>query len=207
MPTTMKKESESTTLMQIPQELIERGREIAGRGHEVWLAGLGAFAAVEEEGTSLFNNLVQRGKKLEDTGRKRVDELREQVDERRTRMVDRLDERLYQPMMDAMKSFGVPTRREIRSLTEKVEALTRQVEVLVARMPEAAPVEYTVYYVMAEGEGWIVGMEGKDAPITSVATKDLALERARELAHQRIPSRLHVYRKDGSIQDTFTYEE
>ncbi|NIP80099.1 MAG: DUF2188 domain-containing protein, partial [Gemmatimonadetes bacterium] len=37
--------------------------------------------------------------------------------------------------------------------------------------------------------------------------KEKALERARELAHGQAPSRLHVYRKDGSIQDTFTYEE
>jgi hypothetical protein len=37
--------------------------------------------------------------------------------------------------------------------------------------------------------------------------KEKALERARQLAHGHAPSRLHVYRMDGSIQDTFTYEE
>ena len=62
--TTQTKESEFT-LLKIPQDLIERGRGIAGMGHDVWLAGLGAFAAVEEEGSSMFNNLVERGRTVE----------------------------------------------------------------------------------------------------------------------------------------------
>ena len=206
MPTTVKKESDNT-LMQIPKELIERGRDIAGRGHDVWLAGLGAFAAVEEEGTSLFNSLVKRGRKVEDTGRRKVEDLRGDVGQRRHRAAEQIDEHLYQPIMDALRSLGVPTRREIRNLSAKVDVLTRQVEILVARMPEPAPREYTVYYVMAGDDGWIVGLEGSEHPLATVPTKEQATERAREEVHAHMPSRLHVYRKDGSIQDTFTYEE
>ena len=33
----------------------------------------------------------------------------------------------------------------------------------------------------------------------------MPLEEARVLANKHAPSRLHVYKKDGTIQDTFTY--
>ena len=38
--------------------------------HSIWLAGLGALAAAEDEGTRLFSQLVQRGRSVEALGRK-----------------------------------------------------------------------------------------------------------------------------------------
>jgi poly(hydroxyalkanoate) granule-associated protein len=194
-------------LKRIPQELLDRGRDLAGRGHEVWLAGLGAFAAVEEEGTAFFTDLVRRGRKVEETGRKRLDAVRDRIEEQQQRAVDELDERLYQPMSEALRRFGVPTRGEIEGLSHKVDGLTRQVQMLVARLPSSAPTGVTTYYVMAAEEGWIVGQEGLPEALQAFPTKDQALDHARELAHATVPSRLHVYRKDGSIQDTWGYEE
>ncbi len=205
MPTQTKERD--STLMKIPQDLIERGRGLAGMGHDVWLAGLGAFAAVEEEGSALYDRLVKRGRTVEKSGRKRVEEMREEMEDRQQKVTHGLEERVYDPIMNALRSFGVPTRREIRELTGKVDALTRQVQVLVSQMPGAAPGEYETYYVMAREDTWIVGREGADEPLFVEPTKELALERARQVVHSQAPSRLHVYRRDGSIQDTFTYEE
>jgi poly(hydroxyalkanoate) granule-associated protein len=205
--TTESREQSEFTLKKIPQELLDRGRDLAGRGHEVWLAGLGAFAAMEEEGTAFFTDLVKRGRKVEDSGRKRLDAVRDRIEERQQRAVEELDDRVYQPMVDALRRFGVPTRSEIEGLSQKVDALTRQVQMLVARLPGSALTGVTTYYVMAGEEGWIVGQEGLPDAMQSFSTKDQALDHARELAHATAPSRLHVYRKDGSIQDTWSYEE
>lgn len=101
----------------------------------------------------------------------------------------------------------MPTRREIRELSGKVDSLTRQLNVLLTRMGAPETVDYAVFYVMAGDEGWMVGKEGTAEPLHIEATKEQALERARTLAHRKVPSRLHVYRRDGSIQDTFTYDE
>lgn len=206
MATTTKKKESDFTLMQIPQDLIERGRGMMGRGHDVWLAGLGAFAAVEEEGTSMFDRLVDRGRTVENSGRERIGDMRDEVQSRGRDVTQQLEDQVYTPLMRALRSFGVPTRREIRELAGKVDALTSQVEVLLTRMPDAA-VDYSIYYVMARDDGWIVGKEGTEDAIAVEPNKERALERARELAHHQAPSRLHVYRKDGSIQDTFTYDE
>lgn len=205
MATKTQKESEFT-LMQLPQDLIDRGRGIVGRGHDVWLAGLGAFATAEEEGVALFDRLVDRGRSVEDTGMERLGDMRDQVESRGQKVTTQLEEQVYDPLMRALRSFGVPTRREVRELAGKVDALTRQVEALLDRMP-AGTASYSTYYVMAREDGWMVGKEGTDDAVAVEPNKERALERARELAHNQAPSRLHVYRKDGSIQDTFTYDE
>jgi poly(hydroxyalkanoate) granule-associated protein len=194
------------TLRKVPQELLDRGRDLAGRGHEVWLAGLGAFAAVEEEGTAFFTDLVKRGRRVEETGKKRLDAVRDRIEERQHQVTQEIDERVYQPMSEALRRFGVPTRGEIEHLSSKVDALTRQVQMLVARIPGGAPAGVTTYYVMAAEEGWVVGQEGMPEALQTHPTKEQAMDGARELAHARVPSRLHVYRKDGSIQDTWNYE-
>jgi poly(hydroxyalkanoate) granule-associated protein len=200
------KDQSEFTLRKIPQELLDRGRDLAGRGHEVWLAGLGAFAAVEEEGTAFFTDLVKRGRKVEDTGRKRLDAVRDRIEETQQRATHELDERVYQPLSEALQRFGVPTRSEIHGLSQKVDALTRQVQMLVSRMPGAVPEGMTTFYVMAAEDGWAVGQEGVEEVLDTLPNKEQALDRARELAHESVPSRLHVYRKDGSIQDTWSYE-
>ena len=40
-------------------------KEIRETTHKVWLAGLGALSVAEEEGTKLFSNLVDKGRKFE----------------------------------------------------------------------------------------------------------------------------------------------
>ncbi len=194
-------------LLDIPQDLLNRGKQMVGVGRDVWLAGLGAVATVEEEGTSLFSTLVKRGEQMETTGRKRLTAVRTGVMDRQKTLTQTVEETVYEPLLKAMSRFGVPTRGEIKDLTAKVDALTHQVDLLVTKMaqrggnggPDA------IYYVVSRGEGWVVGKEGMDQPINSYPTKEDALEEARVLANKHAPSRLHVYKKDGTIQDTFTY--
>ncbi len=193
-------------LLDIPQDLLNRGKQMVGVGRDVWLAGLGAVATVEEEGTSLFTTLVKRGEVLEGAGRKRLVAARTGLVDRQKTLTQTVEETVYEPLLKAMSRFGVPTRGEIKDLTAKVDALTHQVDLLVTKMaqrPEGAP--QAIYYVVARDDGWVVGKEGMDQPIKVYPTKEDALEEARVLANKHAPSRLHVYKKDGTIQDTFTY--
>lgn len=194
-------------LMEIPQDLLSRGKQIAGVGHDIWLAGLGAVVTAEEEGVTLFNTLVKRGEKLETEGKKRFVAVRDDVSARQKAVSHTVEGTVYEPLLKAMSRFGVPTRGEIKDLTAKVDALTRQVDLLVTKMAQKggdAGIQ-AIYYVVARDEGWVVGKEGMDQPIKIYPTKEDALEEARVLANKHAPSRLHVYKKDGTIQDTFTY--
>lgn len=199
---------EEFRLANVPQELIARGREMVGIGRDVWLAGLGAVATVEEEGTAYFETLVTKGKKVEDAGKKRLDAVKEEITERQQAVTTVVEDNVYAPILNALKRFGVPTRGEIHDLSGKVDALTKHVDVLVGKLGKAAkPVEpVVVFYVTAQDDKWIIGKEGLPAPVDVYPTKEAALEAARALANENMPSRLHVYKKDGSIQDTFNYE-
>ena len=194
-------------LTEIPQDLISRGRQMVGMGHDIWLAGLGAVVTVEEEGSNLFSTLVKKGARLETAGKKRFVAVKEDVTARQKAVSQTVEGTVYEPLLKAMSRFGVPTRGEIRDLTAKVDALTHQVDVLVTRMAQKGGNggAQAIYYVVARDEGWVVGKEGMDQPIKIYPTKEDALEEARVLANKHSPSRLHVYKKDGTIQDTFTY--
>jgi poly(hydroxyalkanoate) granule-associated protein len=71
---------------------------------------------------------------------------------------------------------------------------------------EGAPTGGTVYHVAPGEEGWAVQREGTSRATSRHGTKADALSAGRELAKQHAPSRLVVYRQDGTVQNEFTYE-
>ena len=48
--------------------------------HEIWLAGLGAFALAGEEGGRLFKSLVKKGEGLEKMNKARIGKIADKVD-------------------------------------------------------------------------------------------------------------------------------
>ena len=120
---------------------------------KIWLAGLGALAAAEEEGSKLFKNLVEKGEKWESKGRDTMHEVRsdvkekvEEAREKATNTWDQVGDRFDDALASALKRFGVPSREEIATLTKRVEELTALVESLkqpkkAAKAEKAEPVE------------------------------------------------------------------
>jgi poly(hydroxyalkanoate) granule-associated protein len=105
--------------------------------HRIWLAGLGALAAAEQEGTKVFNRLVERGRDFESKGR---DEAKEQFDKARAKAESTWSDvgtKVDEAVAGALHRLGVPTRDEIRNLTQKVEELTAKVETLRPRTTPA----------------------------------------------------------------------
>jgi poly(hydroxyalkanoate) granule-associated protein len=98
--------------------------------HDIWLAGLGAFAMAGEEGGKLFKSLVKKGEGLEKVGRTRFTKLATRAGGIRgdaRAAVARVTTPIEAGMTNAMHRLGVPTRKEIATLTKRVEELTRVV--------------------------------------------------------------------------------
>ena len=98
--------------------------------HEIWLAGLGAFALAGEEGGRLFKSLVKKGEGMEKVNKARINQLAGRVDGLRggaRTAVARVQAPIEAGMTNAMHRLGVPTRKEIATLTKRVEELTRVV--------------------------------------------------------------------------------
>lgn len=109
--------------------------ELSKRGREVWLAGLGAVATVEEEGSKLFDSLVDRGKQFEEQRREALEEATEKAREQSDEALSQLEEAseetqslLLNTVNAALERFGVPTRSEVDRLSDKVETLSEQVD-------------------------------------------------------------------------------
>lgn len=123
--------------------------ELTKRGRDVWLAGLGALATVEEEGSKLFNRLIDRGKQFEKDRREELKEVTEEMSEKareqRDEALSQLEEAgeetqslLLDTVNTAFDRFGVPTRSEVDRLSERVETLSKQVDRLSEALSEQA---------------------------------------------------------------------
>jgi poly(hydroxyalkanoate) granule-associated protein len=105
--------------------------DVTESAHQVFLAGLGAAALAEQEGSKLFGQLVTRGRKVEAEGKKRLAQGRKQLDavtKRAAKTVGKLQGGLDSRLAKVVQRLGIPNQDQIRLLTERVAELTRKVE-------------------------------------------------------------------------------
>ena len=115
--------------------------EIKESVHRIWLAGLGALSTAEEEGSKLFNRLVDRGRDVESRGKVEVDKVKEGVEKMKAKAETTFEnwgEKFDERLTATLHRLGVPTRDEIRNLTHRVEELNAKVEQLKPRVTPAS---------------------------------------------------------------------
>jgi poly(hydroxyalkanoate) granule-associated protein len=111
--------SRTTTVESLGENLLETSRN-------VWLAGLGIFARMEEESRELFDSLVEKGKKFESEQKKGFDKTSKDV----KKMGDKFQHTMEDTVTGALKRFGVPSRKDVQELTARVEELSKKLEKL-----------------------------------------------------------------------------
>jgi poly(hydroxyalkanoate) granule-associated protein len=107
--------------------------EMKDSAHKIWLAGLGAMAVAEEEGSKLFRTLVEKGEGIEDRGKDQVEKAKDTVGGVKTvaeSYWETFSRTIDEQVTAIIHRIGVPTKDEIETLTKKVEDLTRSVEKL-----------------------------------------------------------------------------
>lgn len=112
-------------------------KELKDSVNKVWLAGLGALSAAEEEGSKLFKSLVEKGEAYQKRGEERIEDVKQRVEdatdkakERATSTFDKIEEKVDDMVAAALRRAGVPGRDEIATLTKRVEELTAVVDKL-----------------------------------------------------------------------------
>ena len=105
--------------------------EIAENAHQIWLAGLGAVATAQEEGSKVFKGLVKKGQEFEKAGIDRVEQAKGAVTG--VKVVaesywETLERTLDEKVTGVIHRMGVPTKEEIDILTERVENLTAAID-------------------------------------------------------------------------------
>lgn len=112
------------------------------RVRKLWLAGLGAYAKVGQEGLDYFQTLVHLGEQAEQRGRKQVNEQVEaangQIDEARSRVsvvknqvaarIEKIEQAFDSRVAGALNRLGIPARQDIEALSAKLDELSALLE-------------------------------------------------------------------------------
>ena len=183
----------------VQANLKEGATDLKEAAQKIFLAGLGALTAAEEERSKLFKKLVRKGEKFDykALGGDALKRVRQQLGDGTEKVTDavkeratdakyvageaagKVEDRVQEAVAAVMKRLGVPTREEISELTASVERLTKHVEQLKAEQKTTAAPE-----VVAVGGGWYEVRVG-EVVIEKVQGKEAAEEAlARLLAHQ-----------------------
>ena len=106
---------------------------------EIWLAGLGALALTEEEGSKFFRSLVKKGEVVERRSRERMQHTLAKAKDAPGNALSKIERRVDDTVETVMHRLGVPTRREISGLTRRIETLAQSVEKKPRTVRSAAP--------------------------------------------------------------------
>ncbi len=90
------------------------------------LASVGAFSMAEEGIENFVKDLVERGETSEKEGKKIVDDFRKRSSRNRKDFEKRIDDRIGK----GLKALRLPTKKDVDSLSRKIDKLQRRVEAL-----------------------------------------------------------------------------
>ena len=95
---------------------------------QVWLAGLGALALTEEEGSKFFQALVKKGEGIEKRSRSRLSDTMHAARNAPSNTLSKLERQVDTTLENVLHRLGVPTRTEINSLSRRIEGLAQSME-------------------------------------------------------------------------------
>ena len=117
---------------------------IRDSAEQIWLAGLGAFAKAQEEGTRVYDALIREGEAIQKKTRKVTEDKVTEMAAKATGTWDKLEQVFESRVARALNSLGVPTKDDVAALSKRVAELKAEVEKLNgsaarAAKPKAAP--------------------------------------------------------------------
>ena len=102
-------------------------RDLRKYTHQIWLAGLGAYARAEEEGSGFFDALVEAGREVERRAKEktpRVGDIKERVRHHTGETIDRMEKAFDDRLGKALSRLGIPNKREVDAQRQRVQELT-----------------------------------------------------------------------------------
>ena len=151
--------------------------------HQIWLAGLGAFAKAQQGGAKVFEGLVKQGESLEaktrDVAAQTAKAARGAAEAKAKEMQtmaggtwDKLEQVFEKRVARALESLGVYSAADVKRLSERVDELSEAVNALlkaqgIEHRPRASPVKKMV-------KGAVRGATRTAARTVSTATNTAA---------------------------------
>lgn len=105
-------------------------------GRNLWLAGLGAVAGVEEGSRDLFDRLVERGRPVDERQRSTLQGIGDRTGETLREMRQLFRETVDYEGKGVLKRLGVLTRDDVKVLAARIDTLARKIDELAAQRQE-----------------------------------------------------------------------
>ncbi|MGO4000863.1 phasin family protein [Pseudomonas fluorescens] len=116
--------------------------EVKSYARKIWLAGLGAYAKVGQEGSEYVQELIKSGQAVEKKGKKVVDEQLEaantQIDNVKGEVVslrervevqfDKVERAFDTRVANALNRVGIASKHDVETLSAKLDGLTALLE-------------------------------------------------------------------------------
>ena len=101
---------------------------LAEVGRSIWLAGLGALAEVERGRRGFFDDLVERGRRVERAQLKAVDRAVARSSERAERLGEEVRERVHAGVEEVLHRANLPSRDDLKVLAARLDRLAERIE-------------------------------------------------------------------------------
>ena len=116
--------------------------DVKSYARKIWLAGLGAYTKVGQEGSDYFQELIKAGQTVEKKGKKAVTEKLEaanaEIDEAKGEVrtfkgkvevqLDKVEKAFDTRVARALNRIGIPSKHDVETLSAKLEELTTLLE-------------------------------------------------------------------------------
>ena len=116
--------------------------DVKSYARKIWLAGLGAYAKVGQEGGEYFQELIKAGQAVEKKGKKvvtekleaanaEIDEARDEVSSFKGRVevqLDKVEKAFDTRVASALNRIGIPSKHDVETLSAKLDELTALLE-------------------------------------------------------------------------------
>lgn len=116
--------------------------EVRGYARKIWLAGLGAYARVGQEGTDYLKELVKAGETVEKRGKKVIDHeldaangqiesVKDEITSAKGKVevqLDKIEKAFDTRVASALNRIGIPSKHDVEALSAKLEELTALLE-------------------------------------------------------------------------------
>lgn len=123
-------------------------QSVKDSAQQIWLAGMGAFAKAQQEGGKVFETLVKEGTSLQRKTQAVAEERIGEVTSKMSAMADgvtakagqqwdKLESIFEERVSKAMGKLGVPSRKDVDALVERIDTLSAQVAKL-SKAPKTA---------------------------------------------------------------------
>jgi poly(hydroxyalkanoate) granule-associated protein len=116
--------------------------DVKSYARKIWLAGLGAYTKVGQEGSEYFQELIKAGQTVEKKGKKvvtekleaanaEIDEAKGEVSSFKGRVevqLDKVEKAFDTRVASALNRIGIPSKHDVEALSAKLDELTALLE-------------------------------------------------------------------------------